>query len=298
MATVLKFGRQIQDHKITVTLSHRNRYMIFELHIPSFPLNQFIESFIYYRDYNPVHSVDRFLPDGNVNIVIDLTDYPKYIYDNDTLKEIQTCRNVWFSGIRNNYITIPSGRDSEMFVINFHKGKAYPFVQMPLYELTDSVVNGDLVLTNEIMELREMILEAPIITHKFLKVEDFLLKRFCSKLIVNPFIEFAVNKIIKSPNQMSIEQISNKVGYSQKHLIKLFKDNVGLTPKGFLKIIRFQKAIEEIAAAKVSDWTGIAFESGYYDQAHFNNDFKAFSGFTPKQYLQKQYDHLNYVPVG
>jgi AraC-like DNA-binding protein len=272
--------------------------MIFELYIPSFPLSQFIESFIYYRDYNPVHSVDRFLPDGNVNIVIDLTDYPKYIYDNETLKEIQACRNVWFSGIRNNYITIPSGRDSEMFVINFHKGKAYPFVQMPLNELTDSVVDGDLVLTNEIMELREMILETPSIIGKFITVENFLNKKFCNKLIVNPFIEFAVNKIVLSPNQMSIEHISNKVGYSQKHLIKLFKDNVGLTPKGFLKIIRFQKAIVEISAAKVPDWTGIAFESGYYDQAHFINDFKAFSGFTPKQYLQKQYEHLNYIPVG
>lgn len=292
------FSRQRQDPKEILTLSHRNRQMIFELHIPSFPLNQFIESFIYYRDYNPIHSVDRFLPDGNVNIVIDLTDYPKYIYDNETLKEIQACRNVWFSGIRNNYITIPSGRDSEMFVINFHKGKAYPFVQMPLNELTDSVVDGDLVLTNEIMELREMILEADLITQKFSTVENFLFKKFHNKLILNPFIEFAVNKIIEFPNQMSIEQISNKVGYSQKHLIKLFKDNVGITPKGFLKIIRFQKAINEIAVTKKADWTGIALESGYYDQAHFINDFKSFSGFTPKEYQLKHYEHLNYIPVG
>ena len=73
--------------------------MFFKTHIPSFPLNQFVESFIYYRDYNPVHSVDRFLPDGNVNIVIDLTDYPKYIYDNETLKEIQACRKFFVSRV-------------------------------------------------------------------------------------------------------------------------------------------------------------------------------------------------------
>lgn len=271
--------------------------MVFEIHIPGFPLNQFVESFIYYRDYDPVHSIDRFLPDGNVNIVVDLKDRPQYIYDNETLKEIQACRHVWFSGIRTNFITIPSGKESEMFIINFHKGRAYPFLEMPLHELTDSVVDGDLVLTNEIMNLREMILESVLITQKFMVVENYLAKKFRNKLIVNPFIEFAVNKIVASPNQMSIEQISNKVGYSQKHLIKLFKDNVGLTPKGFLKIIRFQKAIEEIAASKKPDWTGIAYESGYYDQSHFINDFKAFSGYTPNQYLQKQFDHLNYIPV-
>lgn len=267
------------------------------MHIPGFPLNQFVESFIYYRDYNPVHSIDRFLPDGNVNIVIDLTDYPKFIYDNETLKEIQTCRHVWFSGIRNRYITIPSGRESEMFVINFHKGRSYPFVQMPLNELTDSVVDGDLVLTSEIMNLREMILASTLIPQKFIIVENYLVKKFRSKLIVNPFIEFAVNKIIACSNQMSIEEISNKVGYSQKHLIKLFKDNVGLTPKGFLKIIRFQKTIEEIATTKEINWAGIAYESGYYDQAHFINDFKLFSGFTPQEYLSKQSDYLNYIAV-
>ncbi len=272
--------------------------MVFKLHTPSYPLHIFIESFIYYRDFNPVHSIDRFLPDGNINVVFDLTDYPKYIYDNDTLKEIQTCRSVWFSGIRNNYISIPSGRDSEMFIINFHKGKAYPFVQMPLHELTDSVVDGDLVLTNEIMNLREMILSIENIDQKFFAAEKYLLKHYSKKLGVIPVIEFAVNKIVHSPSQSSIKNISEKIGYSQKHFIKLFKENVGLTPKSFLKVIRFQKAVHEIEISHKIDWTAIAIESGYYDQAHFIHDFRNFSGFTPEQYIQMKNDQLNYVPVG
>ena len=272
--------------------------MIFERYIPSYPLSRFIECFIYYRDYNPVHSVDRFLPDGNVNIVIDLTDYPKYIYDNQTLKEIQSCRHVWFSGIRNKYITIPSGKDSEMFVINFHKGMAYPFIQAPLYELTDSVVDGDLVLTHEIMLLREKILGATHIMKMFTIVEQYLLKKFSAKLVVNPFVSFAVEAITRNPVQMSIKQVADKVGYSQKHLIRIFRDHVGLTPKAYLKVMRFQRTIDEIASTKQVKWTDIALDSGYYDQAHFINDFREFSGFTPNEYIQKQFDHLNYIPVG
>lgn len=272
--------------------------MVFEIYTPAFPLSQFIESFIYYRDYNPIHSIDRFLPDGHVNIVMSLNDDPQYIYDNDTLKEIQACRHVWFSGIRNNYITIPSGKESQMFIINFHRGKAYPFVQMPLNELTDCVVDGDLVLSHEIMDLRGMIQDAPLIMQKFQKAEKFLLKKFASQLIVNPFIDYAVNKIVQSPDQLSIERIAAKVGYSQKHLIQLFKENVGVPPKGFLKIMRFQKAMQDISIAKTLNWKDIAFESGYYDQAHFINDFKAFSGFTPNQFLIKQSEYLNYVAVG
>jgi AraC-like DNA-binding protein len=272
--------------------------MIYDIHIPCFPLNQFVESFIYYKDYNPVHSVDRFLPDGNINLVIDLTDYPKYIYDNYTLQEIQACNNVWFSGIRNNFITIPSGRDSEMFIINFQKGKAYPFTGMPLHEFTDHVVDGELAMTNEILHLRERLLCLREVQQKFRFAEQHLLKVFGWKLQENPFVDYAVNQIVRMPHQAVIEHISNKVGYSQKHFIKIFKEHVGMAPKAFLKVMRFQKAISEIEQQKTANWTRIANESGYYDQAHFINDFKNFSGFTPSQYLSKQTDFTNYVAVG
>src|SRR5947208_17151064 len=68
--------------------------MILKTHIPGFPLNQFIDSFIYYEGYHPEHSIDRFLPDGNTEIIIDFDDRPQHIYDNQTRKEIQACRHV------------------------------------------------------------------------------------------------------------------------------------------------------------------------------------------------------------
>jgi AraC-like DNA-binding protein len=272
--------------------------MIYDAYIPFHPLNQFIENFIYYKDYNPTHSVDRFLPDGNSNVVIDLTDYPKFIYDNHSLKEIQTCRNIWFSGIRNKFITIPSGRDSEMFVINFRKGKAYPFVEMPMHELTDYVVDGELVMSGEILNMREALLAEASAVKKFQFAEQYLFHTFKPKLTVNPFIDYSVNRILQSPHQLSINHLSERVGFSQKHLIKIFKEHVGVTPKTFLKIIRFQKAIQQIENQTLTNWAGVAFESGYYDQAHFIHDFKEFSGFTPRQFLGVKRDFTNYVAVG
>lgn len=272
--------------------------MIYETYLPFYPLNQFIESFVYYKDYNPTHSVDRFLPDGNINVVVDLTDYPKFIYDNHTLKEIQTCRNIWFSGMRNRFITIPSGRDSEMFIINFHKGKAYPFVEMPMHELTDYVVDGELVMSGEILNMREALLGQPSIAEKFQFAEQYLFNTFKSKLNVNPFIDYSVNLILQSPHQLSINHLAEKIGFSQKHLIQIFKAHVGVTPKSFLKIIRFQKAIQQIETQKPTNWSTVALESGYYDQAHFINDFKEFSGFTPTQFLSLKSDFTNYVAVG
>lgn len=271
--------------------------MIAKLHIPIAPLNQFIESFFYYTGLNPEHSVDRFLPDGNVQMIFDLTDHPKYIYDNDTLKEVQTCKNVWFSGFRTEPITIPSGKESEMLIVNFHKGKAFPFLSEPLHSLTNHVVDAELVLNKEILDLRERLKDGKIIEQKFQLLEDGLLEQYKSSLQQNPFVDYVISTIVTSPNQHSLKEISSKVGYSHKHLINIFKTNVGVAPKEFLKIIRFQKAIEEIQLQNTMNWSSIAFDCGFYDQSHFIADFKTFSGYTPTKYLKQRGEFLNYIPL-
>ncbi len=78
----------------------------------------------------------------------------------------------------------------------------------------------------------------------------------------------------------------------------MFRKHVGITPKSYLKIMRFQKAVNEIEAAPLIDWAGLSQECGFYDQSHFINDFKLFSGFTPQDYASKKTTYLNYVPVG
>lgn len=272
--------------------------MIYRTYIPGYPLNQFIDHFTYFKYKSVSHNIDRFLPDGNIEVVIDLTDYPKFIYDNDSLTQIQECNDVWISGIRTKCIYIPSRRNSEMFVIYFRKGMTYPFVQILLSEITDRVIPGEIILSRSIRILRDALLFINSIEQKFLFAERHLFKVYGKVLTPNPFIAFAVSQILKSPQRLTIEEISNKVGYSQKHLIYIFKQHVGVTPKSFLRIIRFQRAILEIEKLGTINWAQLALECGYYDQAHFIADFKNFSGLTPAEYIKQKNNTLNYVPVG
>lgn len=272
--------------------------MILHQHVPAFPLNHFIESFMYYRGFQATHRMDRLLPDGNVTLIIDLQDSPQYIYDNHTLQEIQVCRNVWLSGIRSAPITIPSGHENEMFIVNFRKGRAYPFLKSQLHAYHDHVVDGELVFGNGINELRENLRDVSDVKQKFLSAERYFEKRAGRRLEENPFIVYAVSQILHAPEQQTIAAISDKVGFSQKHLIQLFKTHVGLTPKIFTRVIRFQKVINDVEKQSQIDWRQIAFDCGYYDHAHFIHDFREFSGMTPLQYLAAKNDQLNYIPVG
>ena len=272
--------------------------MITQTYIPGFPLDQFIDFFFYYEGYAPSHSIERFLPDGNTELIIDLHDTPKFIYNNETLKEIQACHHVWASGVRTEPISIDSGRESAMIVVYFKKGLAHPFFPLPMNEIADCVVDADLLWGDWFSSLRERMLETKDVTGKFEILENSLLKQFGSRLVQNPCIEYAVRQIILNPDQLSFAKVSQEIGYSQKHFINMFKNLVGITPKAYLRIARFQKAINEIEQRQTVNWTTISQDCGFYDQSHFINDFRLFSGFTPEQYLRSKTDTLNYVPVG
>lgn len=272
--------------------------MIFHTYKPSFPLDRFVDRFFYYEGYDPAHRIDRFLPDGNVELIIDLDDRPKFIYDNDTLREKQTCRRSWFSGVRTEPISIYAGKASSMFIVYFKKGAAYPFFPVPMNEIADTVVDAELLWGESFAQLHERLLGEFDLTRRFQQIESFLLETFSPRFEVNPCVEFAVRQIVNRSEQVRLRELTRQIGYSQKHFISMFKSRVGVTPKSYLKLMRFQKAVGEIEKLAEIDWTTVAQNCGFYDQAHFINDFKLFSGFTPAAYAALKSDFLNYVPVG
>ena len=97
--------------------------MIFKYHIPFPPLNHFVECIIYHSGYSPAHAREKLLPDGMVNLIIDLTEIPKNLYDNDNPSQKTAFRRGWLSGIHQEYLTIDAGQNSAMLVASFKPGK-------------------------------------------------------------------------------------------------------------------------------------------------------------------------------
>lgn len=270
--------------------------MIYRLHTPAPPLSRFIEHFFYYDGYASEHVMEKFLPDGSMDLLIDLTEGPKKLFHDEAGTSYTTFKKSWISGMKTEFILIDASVTT-MIGVHFKPGGCYPFVKFPISELNDLTVDSQLVWGSGIMGLRDQILETGTIPGKFALLEDYFLTTGAGKLDDNPLLLFSVNQLVQSPTEWTIRRLSEKTGISQKHLITLFRKFVGLPPKSFSRIIKFQRVIQAIERQRKIEWTSLAYECGYYDQSHFIKEFKAFSGINPAAYLEKRGPYINYLPI-
>jgi AraC-like DNA-binding protein len=100
------------------------------------------------------------------------------------------------------------------------------------------------------------------------------------------------------PHARTISEVIERSGLSRKRFIRLFRDEVGQTPKLFSRIRRFQELLRIVESGRRVDWAELALMCGYFDQAHFIHDFRAFSGLNPGSYLTSRGEHPNHVVLG
>lgn len=275
--------------------------MIFEMPRPSAPHDKFVDCFIYFKGYMPEHSIERVVPDGHVYLIFELDNFTRSTYDNDSLEPNQHFTKCWLSGLQKNYISISALPGSEMFVIKFKPGGAITFLHKALDEISDSVIPAEQVFGEEVLGLREKLYSAKTSKDKFKLAEQFLSERFDSDFLPDGSIYKAIDSIQCDPEFMetSMMKLIEESGFSKKHFIDLFKKSVGVTPKYFQRILRFNCILPKVQKQSDISWPQISAACGFYDQAHFIREFRQFSGYNPESFLTKQKGHgeVNFFPI-
>ncbi|WP_028974491.1 helix-turn-helix domain-containing protein [Spirochaeta cellobiosiphila] len=96
-------------------------------------------------------------------------------------------------------------------------------------------------------------------------------------------VNYMLERINNTRGEIRIQELADDTGFSARHINNVFKTHVGIAPKLFIRIVRFQKCFSLIRNQLSFDYTEMAQEAGYYDQAHFIKEFKEFSLCTPTQ---------------
>jgi transcriptional regulator GlxA family with amidase domain len=167
---------------------------------------------------------------------------------------------------------------------------------MPSAELHGVQVSLNDVWGGFAAELRERLMAAQEAEARFDLLEAALLQRLDGPPARHPAVAFALRELHGAPGR-TIGEVRDQTGVSERRFIELFHRQVGLAPKLYARVRRFQTALRRIRTGSPVDWADIALACGYFDQAHLIHDFRAIAGLRPSEYAALRTEHLNHVPI-
>ena len=159
---------------------------------------------------------------------------------------------------------------------------------MPMHELANEMVELDEVLGAEGRDLVERLQETVDWEPRFELIEAFLESRLTAAPAPAEDVAYAWERLQATAGCLAIGTLAGEMGYSRKQLIARFRTHIGLPPKLAARVLRFRHAIELLDASEGANWSDIAFDAGYYDQAHLIRDFAQFAGSTPTEYVARR----------
>lgn len=262
--------------------------MLFRSYVPAPPLRGFVHDFWLYDGYKARHLRERILPSGTIELVINLRENELRIYDPVRPTRGQRFSGALVSGAYGRCFVSDTVEETSIMGVHFRPGGAFPFLGLPAGELADSHVDLDTLWGPSAGQLREQLCAAVTPFERFHLLEKALTAHVVGPLQHHDAVIFALDAFVRTGGCATIGDVSDGVGLSRQRLIQLFTHEVGLTPKLFCRVQRFQSALAGVRQRSAPDWAGLALECGYFDQSHLIHDFVTFSGLTPTAYVRLQ----------
>jgi AraC-like DNA-binding protein len=227
----------------------------------------------------------RVLPDARVEIFLSYTNSPIAIIDDQLYKQSIVSFRI------NRFVDVQMRKGSGCIAVCFYPGMAARFLKVPITELSNTNTQLSELWNTSAGDLEEKLAKCncPLLRVKIL--QTFLIDLLADSKS-DPVIAQTLQYIQLADGRISVEQLSNYSGFSQRQLARKFQYDVGMSPKEYLRVARFHSSLKKLNNYPYSSLTEIAINSGYYDQAHFIRDYKEFTGYTPGKLLQS--DHLLY----
>ncbi|GER92168.1 AraC family transcriptional regulator [Dictyobacter vulcani] len=266
--------------------------------VPALPLAAFIENFWMYAGEPPTHMLERRLPDGLIELIINLHADQIQVADLYAPNRLRSYPGAIVRGAHAIPTFIATSCMITVMGVQFKSGGALPFLSLSASELCNQVIALEDIWGETAHKLYEQLQTAIEVEERFAILEHALCLRLNVAYSPHPSVPFALTQFQRNPGSTSIARIVGQLGISQKHFIQVFRDATGLAPKQFCRIQRFQQLLRSIAnSADELNWTQIALDWGYFDQSHLIHDFQNFAGLAPGAYLAGRSQFHNHVPL-
>jgi AraC-like DNA-binding protein len=196
------------------------------------------------------------------------------------------------AGMYDSYVIVESSGDSCCIQVNFTPIGARLFFQLPLSELSNRSLGLDELYGDQAGRVVEALAEGGDWDRRFDLLDALIAERISRARSPRPEIQWAWGKLQATNGKLEIGDLAEELGWSHRHLIVQFRDQLGTAPKRLGRVLRFQRTIERIRACDAPRWVELALDCGYFDQSHMIREFRELAGCTPEDFVRLQ------LPIG
>lgn len=254
------------------------------LRVPASPdLAEWVENFWFMRGEGPGAMPDghRILPDGCMEFVFQLGD-PFRERQADGGWRLQP--HLLLVGQMERRVDIEPSGSIQTIGVHFRPAGVSAFVSGSMSRFTHRIEPLDLTLGVEQVEPLVARLRSAQAPQEQVEVLEPFLRRL--RLPGDLAMSRAATRLSQPGPPVDLETLAREAGLSERQFRRRFEAAVGLRPKSFARIVRFQRVFEQQQEGSARAWSEVALDCGYYDQAHFNRDFRAFTGVRPRDLVR------------
>ena len=261
---------------------------------PAPALAPFVSSFGY-GESAFAHGLELALPAGTINLYVNLDRDEMRLYPLDGGPPI-VCSGAAVRGPSSRPVLVDPADQRRIMWVSFRVGGAYPFVAADAADLRDNLVDLTDLWGRDGAVFRERLLAASTPERKLDELESALLTRARRPLEHDAAVTAAASALHRGA---SVAAAADRLGWTPRRLGRAFTTHVGLAPKRFARVRRFQRLLRVAGLTDPAkpDWARLAAETGYHDQAHLIHEFRELAGLTPGAYRPRSPGEHNHVPV-
>lgn len=263
--------------------------MEYQQYLPCDALSPFVKCYWTLTNETDFAARERIFPDGCMELIFHLGDlFLKY--DANGLSYVQP-RSFIHGQITKSIEVEPTGKTA-IFSVRFHPDGLRAFIDFDISALNNTE-KPIAEIWAEGSRLEQAMRHAGPDQEKINVLETFLMQHFTEKQ-TDAHIRYSVQRMTDTQGNVSLEQLAAERGISTRQLERKFRSATGLPSKMFARILRFQHTLQLMEHGTFSSFTHVAYDGGFYDQAHFIKDFRHFTGLNPKKYFSENLEMAKY----
>ena len=253
--------------------------------LPSMQLSTLVKHYLYVESNTYDIKKFRLFADGHSGMVFSFKN--RLMLDSISLDSMNYLPYSFIYGQIGGFKNIYCINKTALLVVVFHPYGVHKLLGVPANELIDQILDLSELFGIAGSEITEILFDNPTLFKRIQIIESFLIKLLNGRERgLHPLVSSSLEIIKHNDGLITIKQLVDYTGYSNKSIERKFMETIGVLPKQFSKLVKLNLYLKALRDGEHKNKFDSAYKIGYYDHSHLLKDFKRNTGVTPGQYVR------------